>query len=81
MNLLGWMTWKTLSSFEFTAWGLKESSNLDYKISVDISLGYKHQAWYISKPWLPDHLRSILFFLVSGKLAHSTFKAFPHFSI
>ena len=67
----------TLGGHTFTC-GLQNSSHLVHKISVEISFGSKQHAWYISSPWSPDHLRSVLHVLSSGKLASSAFKTFSH---
>ena len=53
-------------------WSLDNSPCLVHNFSAEISLGFKHQAWCISSLWSPDHLRSALYFLSSGKLASST---------
>ena len=62
-------------------YGLQNPLNLNHhNVSVEIPFGSKHQAWYISKPWSPNYLRSVLLFLLSGKPARSAPSVLSHLS-
>ena len=70
--------WRLYLAWSSSTCGLQNSSHFDHNVSIEISFGSKHLAWYISKPWSPHHLRRILHFLVSDSLASSASKIFLH---
>ena len=67
-------------SCEFISLWFAEILSFRWQGGLDTLLGSKHQAQYIIKPWSPDHLRRILHFSASDKLASSAFMIFSHFS-